>query len=95
MSRLLRFLFKGELEPGVFVGRIGVGEGGKGGDAVPRFKIIMFMSWILGIVLVLCIVGVFFFSYNDKAVPNYIPPIITAIIGYFGGVVSAFFGLKQ
>jgi drug/metabolite transporter (DMT)-like permease len=95
MRRILRFLFKGELEPGVFVGRIGVGEGSDGGDGGRRFKVIMLASWALAIVLVLCIVAVFYFAYHDKTVPDYIPPIITAIIGYFGGVLSAFFGLNQ
>lgn len=96
MSSILRFLFKGELERGVFVGRVGVDDGeNDGGDGGPRFKIIMLASWVLAFVLVLCIVAVFYFAYNDKSVPDYVPPIITAIIGYFGGVLSAFFGLNQ
>jgi len=95
MSRILRFLFKGQLEPGVFVGRMAVEEGTGGDDGGPRFKVIMLASWVLAVVLVICILAVFYFAYHDKTVPEYIPPIITAIIGYFGGVVSAFFGLKQ
>jgi hypothetical protein len=88
MGDLLRFLFKGDSSRSV--SRLPV-EKPSGGD---RFKLVKFFSWVLASVLFLCLVGVFVLLIIGREVPDFIPPIITAVIGYFGGAVAAYFDLR-
>jgi hypothetical protein len=87
MTDLLRFLFKGDAG-GI---RQKVAMRPQEGD---RFKLVKFFSWVLTIVLVICLLGVFVLLIIGREVPDFIPPIITAVIGYFGGAICAYFGLK-
>ena len=106
MKDLLSFLFKGELEVPPRVRRLEVvrekekqekkePETTEPVPAQHKFQLIMFFSRILAAVLLLCVAGVFFLIFTGKTVPDFLPPIITAILGYFGGAISAYFGIKS
>jgi hypothetical protein len=100
MNELIRFLFKGEPGRTFTIRRTKLTRGSAESAQPPpaedvRFKLVKVLSWILAAVLLICIIGVFSLLLLEKQIPDFIPPIITAIIGYFGGAISAFFGLKQ
>jgi len=59
-----------------------------------KFKLVMLFSWVLAATLLACLAGVFILILAGKTVPDFIPPIITAVIGYFGGAICAYFGLR-
>ncbi len=97
MSRLANFLFKGEVGEAISVRRVRVEtEGGKEKEEPPpklQFRLVMFLSWILGATLILCLLFVFFLVMSEREIPGFIPPLISAIVGYFGGAISAYVGI--
>jgi hypothetical protein len=97
MKDILRFLFKGEKAPEISIRRVDVSEGeagASGSDPVNRARLVMFLSYVLAAVLLLCLAGVLVLTYQGKDVPEFIPPTITGIIGYFGGAILAYLGVK-
>ncbi len=98
MRAFFNFLFKGEIPRSVSVRRVKVQtetEGrGEAGETL-RFKLVAFFSWVLAIVLVVCLIGVFALLFTDRSVPPFLPPIITGVIGYFGGAIAAYFGVRS
>ena len=105
MNDVLRFLFKGELEVTPRIRRLEVlsekdqGEGKKPEQEVPppehKFQLVRFFSKVLAAVLIICLAGIFFLIIAGKPIPDFLPPMITAILGYFGGAISAYFGIKS
>jgi hypothetical protein len=99
VKNLLSFLFKGQIAPPVYVRRVNVPPVKSDASSTStevefRSKLIMFFSWVLAIVLILCLFDIFVLTYTGKTVPDFIPPIITGIIGYFGGAIVAYLGIK-
>lgn len=96
MRGLLTFLFKGKV--------LQVDTVLRGGSPRPqhekpdgleasRFKLIYFFSWVLSIVLIVCLVGTIVLRLTGEQ-DNFLLPIITGIIGYFGGAIAAYFGIR-
>jgi hypothetical protein len=96
MSGLLAFLFKGEVPSTMVVVR-GAAPGPqpkKSKDLeASRFKLVYFFSRVLSIVLILCLVGAIALKLMGKD-DTFLHPIITGIIGYFGGAIAAYFGIR-
>jgi hypothetical protein len=98
MSDLMRFLFKGKMPEVV---RIRVIKADSGRQApVPseeyiRFRLVSFFSWILALTLVISLIGMFVLLLTKNAIPAFLPPVITAVIGYFGGAIAAYFGVRS
>jgi drug/metabolite transporter (DMT)-like permease len=102
-GELLRFLFYGELDQTVFIRRIKVSpgeeEGGRSSspstpEVNSRLRLIKFFSWVLAVVLLICLITIIGFSYQDKKIPDIIQITMSGIVGYFGGAICAFFGLQ-
>lgn len=105
MKDLLRFLFLGEVGRVFHVRRVRVsrkksGENPPSPPPPPTFldstksKLIVIVTWVLSLVLIVCVLGTFILPALGEEVPNSIPQVITGIIGYFGGVICAFFGVQ-
>ena len=99
MKDLLNFLFKGRIAPPIYIKRVEVPPKADAASSTSaevefRSRLIMFFSWILAIVLLLCLADVFVLTYTGKTVPDFVPPIITGIIVYFGGAIVAYLGIK-
>ncbi len=104
MRGVLAFLFQGWIPTRVYMKSVKIKE--KNGvrereqrQRVPekddQYSVIALFSWVLSIVLLVCVAGVFVLIIIERPVPDFIPPVITAILGYFGGAVTAYFGLKS
>jgi hypothetical protein len=96
MHALFSFLFKGEVRHAKTVLRGSTpnpqGDVTNGVEAL-RFKLVYFFSWVLSIVLVVCLFGAIVFKLKGIA-DTFLPPIITGVIGYFGGAIAAYFGVR-
>jgi hypothetical protein len=94
MSGLLAFLFRGEVPEKEVVLRGAAPKPRKPDDqGASRFKLIYLLSWVLSIVLIVSLIGAIALRLKGME-DNLFPPIITGIIGYFGGAIAAYLGIR-
>lgn len=97
MSGLLAFLFTGEIPSTEVVvrGSAPVPRRARSKDLeTSRFKLVYFFSWVLSITLILSLAGTIILKLNGRD-DTFLHPIITGIIGYFGGAIAAYFGIRR
>jgi len=94
MSGLVAFLFRGVLPEKEAVLRGASPKRRKPDDLeASRFKLVYLLSWVLSVVLIVCLLGAI--ALKLKGVEdNLFPPIITGIVGYFGGAIAAYLRIR-
>jgi hypothetical protein len=98
MDELVQFLFKGQTPRIVRIGLIKADTEKRKSitqEEHLRFQLVRFFSWILAFALLVCLVGVFVLLLTGASIPAFVPPIITGIIGYYGGAITAYFGIRS
>lgn len=58
-------------------------------------KVVMLITGLMCVVLILSLGGVITLSILERPVPDILPMCITSPLGYFGGLLSAYFGIQQ
>jgi hypothetical protein len=89
----LRFAYTGRIGPEFKVRRVTVDKTGATEQA--RATIVVLFSWVLSIVLLLCVVAEIIYPLLGKQPPEHLWTLGSLSLGYLGGILSAFFGLKS
>jgi uncharacterized RDD family membrane protein YckC len=104
---LFRFLFKGEVTRPIKIRRVTVRDEGQepepmeGGHSqqplhqVVRVRLIAVLSITLAAVLIILVLGAVGLAALGRDIPGFVSPTLSAIVGYFGGALSTFFGIQR
>jgi hypothetical protein len=99
---LFRFLFKGDFGNVIHVRQVrirkGIGEIEQDPSQVNRADKIYFIklfSWVLSIILIICVTSTILLAVLERKIPDFLPQTITGILGYFGGAISVYFGIRS
>lgn len=100
MKTLLRFIFFGELGPNfkIRVTRVRDSDGELVSPPKPeppeKFKLVQLMSRILGAAFIVCLVLSAVMAFKGNPIPDLFIIVVSGVMGYFGGVISVYFGIK-
>jgi hypothetical protein len=62
---------------------------------VTQATVVMLVTWAMVIVLALSLVGIVTLTILDKKSPDILTIGVSSPLGYFGGLLSAYFGVQN
>jgi hypothetical protein len=100
MKNLLRFVFFGELGPNFKIRVTKVRDtdtelvSPPQPEPLEKFKLVQLMSRILGLAFIVCLALSAFMALRGNPIPDLFIIVVSGVMGYFGGVISVYFGIR-